>query len=83
LSFRDSRRRVRVNISAKTVCMSTEPKQLASPYSTGGGGDDLQSQVGAYYLTGLLLRHVPRGLDAGTLTEVGSSGCTKASRWTT
>src|SRR5262249_5688737 len=29
-----------------------------------------QSQVGAYYLAGLLLRHVPRGLDAGTLTEV-------------
>jgi hypothetical protein len=46
------------------------PKQLASPFSTGGGGDDFQFQVGAYYLAGLLLRHVPRGLDAGTLTEV-------------
>jgi hypothetical protein len=50
--------------------MTTNPKQLASPYSTGDGGGDLQSQVGAYYLAGLLLRHVPRGLDAGTLSEV-------------
>src|SRR3954470_14309704 len=50
--------------------MTISPKQLASPFSTGGGGDDLQSQVGAYYLAGLLLRHVPRGLDAGTLSEV-------------
>lgn len=50
--------------------MTTSPKQIASPFSTGGGGDDLQSQVGAYYLAGLLLRHVPRGLDAGTLAEV-------------
>src|SRR5262249_18912241 len=40
------------------------------PFSTGGGGDDFQFQVGACYLAGLLLRHVPRGLDAGTLTEV-------------
>src|SRR5919199_1870352 len=50
--------------------MTTAPKQLASPFSTGGGGDDLQFQVGAYYLAGLLLRHVPRGLDAGPLPEV-------------
>ncbi len=45
-------------------------KQLASPFSTGGGGDDFQFQVGAYYLAGLLTQHVPRGLDAGTLAEV-------------
>ncbi len=45
-------------------------KKLASPFSTGGGGDDLQFQVGAYYLAGLLTQHVPRGLDAGTLSEV-------------
>lgn len=50
--------------------MTGGSKQIASPFSTGGGGDDLQSQVGAYYLAGLLLRHVPRGLDAGTLVEV-------------
>jgi hypothetical protein len=46
------------------------PKQVASPFSTGGGGGDLQFQVGAYYLAGLLTQHVPRGLDAGTLAEV-------------
>ncbi len=50
--------------------MTSNPKQLASPFSTGGGGDDFQFQVGAYYLGGLLLRHVPRGLDVGTLVEV-------------
>jgi hypothetical protein len=50
--------------------MANAPKQLASPFSTGGGGDDFQFQVGAYYLAGLLLGHVPRGLDAGTLVEV-------------
>jgi hypothetical protein len=50
--------------------MTAEPKQIASPFSTGGGGDDFQFQVGACYLAGLLLRHVPRGLDAGTLAEV-------------
>ena len=50
--------------------MTTSPKQIASPFSTGGGGDDFQFQVGACYLAGLLLRHVPRGLDAGTLAEV-------------
>lgn len=50
--------------------MAAGSKQIASPFSTGGGGYDLQSQVGAYYLAGLLLRHVPRGLDAGTLVEV-------------
>jgi hypothetical protein len=45
-------------------------KLLPSPFSTGGGGEDLQSQVGAYYLAGLLAGQVPRGLDAGTLREV-------------
>jgi hypothetical protein len=50
--------------------MTSSPKQLASPFATGGGGDDFQFQVGACYLAGLLLRHVPRGLDAGTLAEV-------------
>jgi hypothetical protein len=50
--------------------MAASAKQLTSPFSTGGGGDDFQFQVGAYYLAGLLLRHVPRGLDAGTLAEV-------------
>jgi hypothetical protein len=50
--------------------MTANSKQIASPFSTGGSGDDFQFQVGAYYLAGLLLRHVPRGLDAGTLAEV-------------
>jgi hypothetical protein len=50
--------------------MAANAKQLTSPFSTGGGGDDFQFQVGAYYLAGLLLRHVPRGLDAGTLADV-------------
>ena len=45
-------------------------KKLASPFSTGGGGDDLQGQVGAYYLAGLLTGHVPRGLEVGTIEEV-------------
>jgi hypothetical protein len=46
------------------------PKKVTSPFSTGGGGEDLQAQVGAYYLAGLLLRHLPRGLEAGILSEV-------------
>lgn len=50
--------------------MGASAKQLASPFSTGGGGDDFQFQVGAYYLAGLLVRQVPRGLDVGTLVEV-------------
>src|SRR5438105_1937562 len=50
--------------------MTSDPKQVASPFATGGGGDDFQFQVGAYYLGGLLLRHVPRGLNIGTLAEV-------------
>lgn len=47
-----------------------QPEAACQPFLTGGGGDDFQFQVGAYYLAGLLLRHVPRGLDAGTLAEV-------------
>ncbi len=48
----------------------SQSKNLASPFSTGGGGDDFQSKVGAFYLASLLAQHVPRGLDNGTLDEV-------------
>jgi hypothetical protein len=71
LSFRQIRPPGKLNLKGRKSAMTANaPKQLASPFSTGGGGDDFQFQVGAYYLAGLLLRHVPRGLDAGTLTEV-------------
>lgn len=52
------------------VSASFPAKKLASPFSTGGGGDDLQGQVEVFYLAGLLTGHVPRGLEVGTLEEV-------------
>lgn len=45
-------------------------KKLASPFSTGGSGDALQVQVGAYYLAGLPAGQVPRSLEVGMLAEV-------------
>jgi hypothetical protein len=50
--------------------MSDDEKQPASPFSTGGGGEKLQDLVGAYYLTALLLRQTPRGLESGTTNRV-------------
>jgi hypothetical protein len=44
--------------------MSDDEKQLASPFSTGGGGEKLQELVGAYYLAALLLQQTPRGLES-------------------
>src|SRR5207253_1101225 len=41
-----------------------KPKQVASPYSTGGGGPEYEDYVGAYYLAMMLLRAVPRGQSA-------------------
>lgn len=35
---------------------------LASPYSTGGGGSDFEARVLAYYLGCVLTRSIPRGL---------------------
>ncbi len=46
-------------------------KQNASPYSTGGGGTTFEQLVGATYLVTLLAKGSPRGLEAGTIKEVG------------
>lgn len=43
----------------------------ANPYSTGGGGEQFESKVAAYYLSVMLARTSVRGLDAGPLTTVG------------
>ena len=43
---------------------------VASPFSTGGGGSDFERRVGAYYLAMALLRSIPRGQDAGLTREV-------------
>jgi hypothetical protein len=43
---------------------------LASPYSTGGGGSDLEHRVGASYLAAALCGVVPRGQPAGITTTV-------------
>lgn len=45
-------------------------KQIASPYSTGGGGGEYENEVAAYYFAATLLRSVPRGQDGGITTEV-------------
>ena len=47
-----------------------QPKNLTSPFPTGGGGSDYERLVGATYLAMALLRSVPRGLDGGTAREV-------------
>ncbi|HEX9318038.1 MAG TPA: hypothetical protein VF884_03800, partial [Nitrososphaeraceae archaeon] len=39
----------------------TKPKQKSSPRSTGGIGDSFENQVGAIYLTSLLLESIPPG----------------------
>ena len=44
--------------------------KVASPVSTGGGGNDYEKRVGAYYLAATLLGSVPRGLEAGITREV-------------
>src|SRR4051812_17454933 len=44
--------------------------QLASPYSTGGGGVDFESSVGAIYLAMLLIGAIPRGQSSGVTTQV-------------
>lgn len=45
-------------------------KNVASPFSTGGGGGNFERQVGAYYLAGLLLGSIPRGLSSGIIKEL-------------
>lgn len=45
-------------------------KQIASPYSTGGGGGEYADEVAAYYLAATLLRSVPRGQEGGITREV-------------
>lgn len=45
-------------------------KNIASPISTGGAGNDYENRVGAYYLAALLLQAVPRGQEAGVTREV-------------
>lgn len=44
--------------------------QESNPYSTGGGGDVYQSNVGAYYLACLLVRGAARGLSGCVIEEV-------------
>lgn len=44
--------------------------KVASPVSTGGGGNDYEKRVGAYYLAATMLGSVPRGLEAGIAREV-------------
>lgn len=46
------------------------PKNIASPYSTGGGGVSFEQQVGAYYLAAILLGDIPRGQNGGIAKEV-------------
>lgn len=46
--------------------------QLASPYSTGGGGGDFENRVLAYYLGSALAGAVPRGLPDVVAREVSS-----------
>jgi len=43
------------------MSQSRKRKQVASPYSTGGGGSNFEDHVGAYYLARLLLRAAPLG----------------------
>ncbi len=47
-----------------------QPVNLTSPYSTGGGGNDLEHRVGASYLAAALCGVVPRGQHAGIATTV-------------
>jgi ATPase family associated with various cellular activities (AAA) len=46
--------------------------ELASPYSTGGGGEDFEARVLAYYLGCVLTRSIPRGLPDAVATSVSS-----------
>jgi hypothetical protein len=43
------------------MSQSSEGKQVASPFSTGGGGSEYEDFVGGYYLAMMLLQVVPRG----------------------
>lgn len=45
-------------------------KNISNPFSTGGGGSDFEKQVGAYYLSCLLLKVLPKGFSAGNVKEV-------------
>jgi hypothetical protein len=44
--------------------------QLSNPFSTGGGGDQFEKSVGAYYLVALLAEDIPRGLRRGITKRV-------------
>ncbi|HEX7705216.1 MAG TPA: AAA family ATPase [Thermoanaerobaculia bacterium] len=46
--------------------------ELASPYSTGGGGGDFETRVLAYYLGCVLTQAIPRGLPDATASSVSS-----------
>lgn len=48
----------------------SKQKQIASPYSTGGGGPNYEAYVTAYYLASVLIGSVPRGQEAGITREV-------------
>ncbi len=53
------------------MSQSRQPKKVASPYSTGGGGANFEDYVGAYYLAMMLLRATPLGQSAAaTAREV-------------
>lgn len=44
--------------------------QLSNPFSTGGGGDQFEKSVGAFYLVALLAEDMPRGLNRGITKHV-------------
>ncbi len=49
---------------------STKKKALPSPFSTGGGGSLFEKNVGACYLSWMLLNVAPRGFEDVEITEV-------------
>src|ERR1700693_2567355 len=51
------------------MSQSRQPKKVASPYSTGGGGANFEDYVGAYYLSMMLLRATPLGQSAAAVAR--------------
>ena len=51
------------------MSQSCKPKQVASPYSTGGGGSNFEDYVGAYYLAMMLLRAAPLGQSTAAIAQ--------------
>ena len=51
------------------MSQSRQPRKIASPYSTGGGGSNFEDYVGAYYLAMMLLRAAPLGQSTAAIAR--------------